>query len=79
MSVEEEVKSIVADLLKVDAAQVKLEASFADDLGADSLDVVQLVMALEEKFKISIPDEEAEKISSVGEAINYVKEKTPES
>ena len=79
MSVDEQVKSIVVEQLKVDAEQVKAEASFADDLGADSLDVVQLVMAFEEKFKISIPDEEAEKIRTVGEAINYVKDKAPGS
>lgn len=77
MSVEEELKSIVVNELKVDMEQVKPEASFTDDLGADSLDVVQLVMAFEEKFKISISDEEAEKIRTVGEAIAYVKEKAP--
>ncbi len=79
MSVEEQVKSIVVEQLKVDAETVKPEASFADDLGADSLDIVQLVMALEEKFKISIPDEDAEKIRTVGEAVSYVGEKAPGS
>jgi acyl carrier protein len=79
MSVEEEVKSIVVEQLKVDAETVKGEASFTDDLGADSLDVVQLVMAFEEKFKISIPDDEAEKIRTVGDAVSYVNEKNPGS
>ncbi len=79
MSVEEQVKSIVVEQLKVDAETVKSEASFTDDLGADSLDVVQLVMAFEEKFKISIPDEDAEKIRTVGEAVSYVGEKAPGS
>jgi len=73
-TIEERVKKIVAEQLGVDLEEVKEEASFVDDLGADSLDTVELVMALEEEFETEIPDEEAEKITSVGLAINYVKE-----
>jgi len=76
MSVAEEVKEIIVEQLGVDPAQVTDEASFVDDLGADSLDTVELVMALEEKFGLEIPDEEAEKITSVGQAIKYIEEKT---
>ena len=72
MSIEERVKKIIVDQLGADAAQVKPEASFIDDLGADSLDTVELVMALEEEFDIEIPDEEAEKITTVQSAIDYV-------
>ncbi len=72
-TIEERVKKIVAEQLGVDLEEVKEEASFVDDLGADSLDTVELVMALEEEFETEIPDEEAEKITSVGLAINYVK------
>ncbi|HIE42997.1 MAG: acyl carrier protein [Nitrospinaceae bacterium] len=73
MSVEEKVKEIIVDQLGVDEKQVIAEASFIDDLGADSLDTVELVMALEEEFDIEIPDEEAEKIATVQDATNYVK------
>jgi acyl carrier protein len=73
-TIEERVKKIVAEQLGVDLEEVKEEASFVDDLGADSLDTVELVMALEEEFETEIPDEEAEKITSVGLAINYIKE-----
>jgi acyl carrier protein len=73
MSVEEKVKEIIVDQLGVDEKQVSPEASFIDDLGADSLDTVELVMALEEEFDIEIPDEEAEKIASVKNAIDYIK------
>jgi len=73
MSVESKVKEIIVEQLGVDAGQVTPEASFVDDLGADSLDTVELVMALEEKFDIEIPDEDAEKITTVGEAIDYLK------
>ena len=73
MSVEEKVKEIIVDQLGVDENQVIAEASFIDDLGADSLDTVELVMALEEEFDIEIPDEEAEKIATVQDATNYVK------
>jgi len=73
MSVEEKVKEIIVDQLGVDENQVKSEASFIDDLGADSLDTVELVMALEEEFDIEIPDEDAEKIASVQNAVDYIK------
>ncbi len=79
MSKEEilsKVKGIVAEQLSVDIAEVKPEASFANDLGADSLDTVELVMALEEEFDIEIPDEAAEKITTVGEAVAYIEEKS---
>ena len=68
----EKVRSIVAEQLSVDAAEVKPESNFQNDLGADSLDTVELVMALEEEFETEIPDEEAEKITTVREAIDYV-------
>ena len=70
---EEKVKKIIVDQLGVDAAEVTPEASFIEDLGADSLDTVELVMALEEEFGIEIPDEEAEKIMTVKHAIEYIK------
>lgn len=72
MAVAERVKSIIVEQLGVDEEEVTLEASFTDDLGADSLDIVELVMAFEEEFGIEIPDEEAEKISNVREAIDYI-------
>ena len=75
MSVEQKVKSIVAEQLGVAIEEVKNESSFQDDLGADSLDVVELVMALEEAFGCDIPDEEAEKITTVQAAIDYVNAK----
>ena len=71
---EEKVKGIIVEQLGVDEAQVTESAKFVDDLSADSLDTVELVMALEEEFSIEIPDEDAEKITSVGDAVNYVKE-----
>ena len=74
-TVEQQVKAIVAEQLGVKAEQVVNDASFVDDLGADSLDTVELVMALEEEFEIEIPDEDAEKMTSVGEAIRYIEEK----
>ena len=73
MSIEERVKQIVADQLGVDEADVIPTASFVDDLGADSLDLVELIMAMEEEFDISIPDEDAEKIATVQDAIDYIK------
>lgn len=79
MSVESKVKEIIVEQLGVDASQVTSEASFVDDLGADSLDTVELVMALEEKFDIEIPDEDAEKITTVGEAIDYLKKNAKEA
>ena len=72
MAVQDKVKSIIAEQLGVKPEEVVPEASFIDDLGADSLDTVELVMALEEEFECEIPDEDAEKITSVQEAINYV-------
>jgi acyl carrier protein len=72
MSVEERVKEIIVEQLGVDAGQVSENAKFVEDLGADSLDTVELVMALEEEFSLEIPDEDAEKITSVGDAINYI-------
>ena len=76
MSVEEKVVEIIIDQLGVDEKQVKTEASFIDDLGADSLDTVELVMALEEEFDIEIPDEDAEKIATVQNAVDYIKDQT---
>ena len=72
MSIEERVKKIIVEQLGVKEEDVKPEASFVEDLGADSLDTVELVMALEEEFDIEIPDEEAEKITTVQAAIDYV-------
>lgn len=71
-NIEQRVKKIVADQLGVNEADIKTESSFVDDLGADSLDTVELVMALEEEFECEIPDEEAEKITTVQQAIDYV-------
>ena len=76
MSVEEKVKSIIVEQLGVDADEVTDNASFTDDLGGDSLDIVELVMAFEEEFDIEIPDEEAEKIGSVSDAISYISANT---
>lgn len=72
----ERVTKIVVDRLGVDEAEVKEEASFKDDLGADSLDVVELVMELEDEFDMEISDDDAEKIVTVGDAVNYIKAKT---
>ncbi|KAF0127573.1 MAG: acyl carrier protein [Elusimicrobia bacterium] len=74
-NIEEKVKKIIVEQLAVDAADVTLQAQFVQDLGADSLDTVELVMALEEAFDIEIPDEDAEKIKTVGEAVNYINAK----
>ena len=71
-TVEQQVKAIVAEQLGVKAEQVVNDASFVDDLGADSLDTVELVMALEEEFEIEIPDEDAEKITRVKDAVEYI-------
>jgi acyl carrier protein len=76
MSVEERVKEIIVEQLGVDAGQVTNNAKFVEDLGADSLDTVELVMALEEEFSLEIPDEDAEKIVSVGDAIEYISQAT---
>lgn len=71
-NVEAKVKSIIADQLGVSEDEIKMESSFIEDLGADSLDIVELVMAMEEEFEVEIPDEEAENIKTVGDAINYI-------
>jgi acyl carrier protein len=73
-SVAEKVKSIIVEQLGVEADEVTPEASFTDDLGADSLDIVELVMAFEEEFGIEIPDEDAEKIGRVKEAVSYIEQ-----
>ena len=75
-NIEQRIKKIVAEQLGVNEAEVKNESSFVNDLGADSLDTVELVMALEEEFECEIPDEEAEKINSVQEASDYVNANT---
>jgi len=75
MDFESQVKEIIVEQLGVDEAQVAAEASFIDDLGADSLDTVELVMAFEEKFDIEIPDEDAEKMRTVGDAVEYLNSK----
>ena len=72
MSVEERVKKIIAEKLSVDLKEVVPEASFVDDLGADSLDLVELIMSMEEEFETDISDEDAEKIATVQDAINYI-------
>ena len=74
--IESKVKAIIVDKLGVDEAEVKPEASFTNDLGADSLDTVELIMEFEKEFNISIPDDKAEKITSVGEAIQYIENET---
>ena len=71
-NVQERVKNIIVEQLGVEADQVKPEAQFVNDLGADSLDTVELIMALEEEFEIEIPDDKAEKIKTVGEAVSYI-------
>ncbi len=78
-SVEEKVKEIIVEQLSVDEGEVTATASFIDDLGADSLDTVELVMALEEGFNIEIPDDAAEKITTVGEAVQYIEAHVPKS
>jgi len=75
MDVAERVKELVVEQLGVDADEVTEDASFIDDLGADSLDIVELVMAFEEEFDLEIPDEDAEKIRTVGDAVEYIKGK----
>ena len=76
MDVLERIKEIVVEQLGVDLEEVTNQASFVDDLGADSLDIVELVMAFEEEFELEIPDEDAEKIGTVGDAEKYIKSKT---
>ncbi|BER92102.1 acyl carrier protein [Thermatribacter velox] len=75
MDVFSKVKEIIVDQLGVDEDEVTPDASFIDDLGADSLDIVELIMAFEEEFDIDIPDEDAEKITTVGEAVEYIESK----
>ena len=72
-NVEQKVKGIIAEQLGVAEDEIKTTSSFIEDLGADSLDIVELVMAMEEEFEVEIPDEEAENIKTVGDAINYIK------
>ncbi|HOK39679.1 MAG TPA: acyl carrier protein [bacterium] len=74
-NIEEKVKSIIKEQLDVDEAEITMEASFVEDLGADSLDQAELIMSLEEEFGIDIPDEEAEKLKTVGAAIEFIKSK----
>ncbi len=74
--VETRVRGIISEQLQIDAAGMDLKASFIDDLGADSLDIVELVMAMEESFQMDIPDEDAEKIATVGDAVAYIKNAT---
>jgi len=74
-SVFERVKKIIVEQLGVEEEEVTMEAAFIDDLGADSLDIVELVMAFEEEFGLEIPDEDAEKIRTVGDAVNYINER----
>lgn len=74
-SIEEKVKDIIIEQLGVNAEQVTINASFIEDLGADSLDTVELVMAFEEEFGVDVPDEDAEKLQSVGDVIKYIEEK----
>ena len=74
MAMEDKVKQIIAEQLNVELSDLDNSKSFINDLGADSLDIVELVMAMEEEFDVEIPDEQAEKIQTVGDAINYIKE-----
>ncbi len=74
--ISSKIKGIIAEQLGVSLEEVKETASFIDDLGADSLDIVELIMALEEEFEVEIPDEDAEKIQSVGDAIKFVQAKS---
>lgn len=74
MAVFDQVKGIIVEQLGVEAEEVKSESSFVEDLGADSLDIVELVMALEEEFDMEIPDEDAEKIKTVGDAVKYIED-----
>ena len=78
MAVEDKIREIIVEQLGVSAEEVVPEASFIDDLGADSLDIVELVMAIEEEFGIEVPDEDAERMQNIGDVISYVQEKTSE-
>jgi len=76
-TIEDRVKSIICDQLAVEEEKVTKTASFIDDLGADSLDIVELVMTMEEEFDLDIPDEDAEKIKTVGDVVSYIQGKVP--
>jgi acyl carrier protein len=76
MAVEDKIREIIVEQLGVSAEEVVPEASFIDDLGADSLDIVELVMAIEEEFGLEIPDEDAERMQNISDAISYVEERT---
>lgn len=75
MAVFDKVKAIIVEQLSVEEEEVNMESTFVDDLGADSLDIVELVMAFEEEFDMEIPDEDAEKIKTVGDAVKYIEDK----
>ncbi|NLM34891.1 MAG: acyl carrier protein [Clostridiales bacterium] len=75
----EKVREIIADKLSLDEDEIKMESSFVDDLGADSLDLVELVMALEDEFDLEIPDEEVEKVTTVGDVVEYIKSHSDEN
>jgi acyl carrier protein len=74
----DKIKDIISDQLGIDAEEINMESSFVDDLGADSLDIVELIMALETEFDLEIPDEDAEKIATVADVVNYIKNHTEE-
>ncbi|WP_291582626.1 acyl carrier protein [Clostridium sp. UBA6640] len=74
----EKIRERIAEQLSIEEDEIKMESSFVDDLGADSLDIVELIMALEEEFDIEIPDEDAEKISTVGDVVEYIKARVEE-
>ena len=74
-AIYDKVKGIIVEQLSAEEEDIKMEATFVDDLGADSLDIVELVMALEEEFDLEIPDEDAEKIKTVGDAVKYIEDK----
>jgi acyl carrier protein len=74
----EKIKATIAEQLSIDEEEITTESSFIDDLGADSLDIVELIMALETEFDLEIPDEDAEKISTVGDVVDYIKSHTEE-
>ena len=75
MALQERVSELIVEQLGVSSEEIRPEASFIDDLGADSLDIVELVMAMEEEFDIEIPDDDAERIQTIGDAVSYVKER----
>ncbi|MGH1469407.1 MAG: acyl carrier protein [Bdellovibrionales bacterium] len=75
MALDDKIKKIIEEQLGVEGEKIKEEASFIDDLGADSLDIVELVMAMEEEYDIEIPDEDAEKLKTVGDVVTYLKDK----